>query len=177
MLGAMRAPIFVRPLTDAERARLVEGLRSKDTFVLRRSQILLASARGERAPRIATSVGCDDQTVRNAIRSFAAAGLDGCLRPGKSGPKTGRAKLDAAALEKLRALLHQSPRAFAKPTGVWTLELAAEVSFAEGITAERVSDETIRAALKRLGIGWKRAKRWITSPDPEYLRKEGGATG
>jgi transposase len=172
----MRAPLFVRPLTGAERARLEEGLRAPDAFVLRRCQILLASARGERASRIATSVGCDDQTVRNVLRSFAAAGLDGCLTAGKSGPKTSRAKLDAAALERLRALLHQSPRLFDKPTGVWTLELAAEVSFAEGITAARVSDETIRTAIRRLGMGWKRAKRWITSPDPEYLRKKGGAT-
>ena len=25
----------------------------------------------------------------------------------------------------------------------------------------------------RLGVGWKRAKTWITSPDPAYLRKKG----
>jgi hypothetical protein len=28
----------------------------------------------------------------------------------------------------------------------------------------------------RLGIGWKRAKHWITSPDPGYVRKKGAAT-
>jgi hypothetical protein len=55
---------------------------------------------------------------------------------------------------------------------VWTLDLAAEVSFEQGLTSERVSDETIRLTLKRLRIGWKRAKRWITSPDPEYARKK-----
>ena len=36
---------------------------------------------------------------------------------------------------------------------------------------------TIRQALKRLGIGWRRAKRWITSPDPAYARKKKPATG
>ena len=56
------------------------------------------------------------------------------------------------------------------------MELAAEVSFTEGITAERVSDETIRTALCRLGVRWKRAKHWITSPDPAYARKKGPAT-
>jgi transposase len=172
----MRKPIFVRPLTEDERSRLAAGLRSQDRFVLRRCQILLASARGEWVPRIAATLGCDAQTVRNVIRTFTADGLDVCLTRGSNRPKTSRAKLDAAALEKLRALLHQSPRLFGKPTGIWTLELAAEVSLAQGITAERVSDETIRAALKRLGIGWKRAKRWITSPDPEYRRKKGAAT-
>ncbi len=68
--------------------------------------------------------------------------------------------------ERLRALLHQSPRTFGQPTSVWTLDRAAQVSFAQGLLPERVSGETIRLALKRLGVGWKRAKRWITSPDP-----------
>ena len=82
--------------------------------------------------------------------------------------------MDEVADEHLRALLHQSPRTFGKPTSVWTLDLAAEVSFAEGITPERVSGETIRQAICRLGVRWKRAKEWITSPDPEYARKKLG---
>ena len=45
----MLRPIFVRPLTDAERQQVEAGLRSSEAFVLRRCQILLASARGERA--------------------------------------------------------------------------------------------------------------------------------
>ena len=67
----MQAPFFVRPLTDAERETVEAGLRSPDAFTLRRCQILLASARGERAPAIARAVGCGDQTVRNAIRAFS----------------------------------------------------------------------------------------------------------
>jgi hypothetical protein len=55
------------------------------------------------------------------------------------------------------------------------LELAADVSFEQGLTTERVSGETIRATLQRLGIRWQRAKRWITSPDPEYARKKAPA--
>lgn len=52
----------------------------------------------------------------------------------------------------------------------------AQVSFEEGITEERVSGETVRATLARMGVRWQRAKRWITSPDPGYERKKGGAT-
>jgi hypothetical protein len=73
----------------------------------------------------------------------------------------------------LRELVHQKPRKFGKDSSLWTLEMAAEVSFEEGLTAERVSGETIRATLARLGVRWERAKRWITSPDPEYERKKG----
>jgi transposase len=172
----MRPPIFVRPLTGTERERLEAGLRSQGVYVLRRCQVLLASARGEWVPRIAGVLGCDDQTVRNVIRGFERDGLDACLTPGSTRPHTIHAKVDAVATERLRALLHRSPRTFGKPTSVWTLELAAEVAVAEGITAERVSDETIRQALLRLGVRWRRAKQWITSPDPEYARKKVHAT-
>src|ERR671917_2299202 len=144
----MRPPIFVRPLTDAERAQVEAGLRSSDAFVLRRSQIVLASARGERAPAIAHHLGCDDQTVREAFQAFNARGV-AALRRGSHRPTIIRAAFDAAGAERLRALLHRSPRAFGKPTSLWTLDLAAEVARAEGITARRVSGETIRQALKR----------------------------
>jgi transposase len=172
----MRSPVSVRPLTDAERARLEEGLRSSDAFVLRRCQILLWSARGERPPRIAQALGCDDETVREVIRRFEAVGVDACLTRQSNRPINPARKIDPAAVEDLRALLHQSPRTFGKPTGIWTLELAAEVSFALGIIHQQVSGEAIRLALQRLGVGWKRAKRWITSSDPEYARKKGPAT-
>jgi transposase len=172
----MRPPIFVRALTKSERERLEAGLRSTDVYELRRCQILLASAREEWVPRIAATLGCDDQTVRNVIREFERDGLDACLTRGLSRPHTIHAKVDAAAAEQIRALLHQSPRTFGKPTSVWTMELAAEVSFGEGITSERVTGETIRQAILRLGVRWRRAKQWITSPDPEYARKKVRAT-
>jgi hypothetical protein len=56
---------------------------------------------------------------------------------------------------------------------LWTLQMAAEVSFEEGITQRRVTGETIRASLSRLGVRWQRAKRFLESPDPEYERKKG----
>ena len=175
MVGGMQAPLLVRPPTDEERQALEAGLRSADAFILRRCQVLLASARGEHTPVIARAAGCDDQTVRNVIHAFDTAGLAVLLR-GSSRPHTIRAAFDAAGAERLRELLHQSPRLVGKPTSLWTLGLAAEVSFEQGLTPERVSGETIRATLQRLGVAWRRAKTWITSPDPEYASKKGGAT-
>ena len=146
----MRPPIFVRELREDERGRLEEGLRSADVFVVRRCQILLASDRGEWVPRIAEMLGCNDQTVRNVLKRFEQDGLDACLTRRSSRAHTIHAKVDAVGCEQIRALLHQSPRTFGKATSVWTLDLVAEVSCAEGITAEQVSDETIRQAILRL---------------------------
>ena len=176
IISGMRRPLFVRSITEDERKQLEAGLRSADAFVLRRCQILLSSGRGQHPPAIAQVVGCDDETVRDVIRAFNERAQQALQRK-SSRPHRTQATFSAEQAERLRELLHRSPREFAKPTSVWTLELAADVSFANGLTATRVSDETIRATLARLGVRWKRAKRWITSPDPEYVRKKTRETG
>lgn len=172
----MNPPLLVRPLTPEENQAIRAGLRSPSAFTLRRCQILLASAEGLKPSAISARLGCSTQTVRNALRAFEAEGT-ACLPEKSHRPRSARPEIDDGGGERLRALLHRSPRDFGRPTSLWTLELAAEVAFAEGITARLVSDETIRQALKRLGVGWKRAKTWITSPDPAYLRKKTRATG
>jgi transposase len=172
----MYAPMFVRPLTKEERKRLQAALHSSDSFVLRRCQILLASSQGQQPAQIAQSVGRTPQTVRNVIRAFERQGL-ACLSKQSTRPKRLRTVIDAAGREALRELLHQCPRSFNQPTSIWTLQLAAQVSFEQGLTPRPVSIETIRQALKRLGKSWKRAKHWISSPDPDYLRKKGPGTG
>lgn len=172
----MRPPVFVRPITDEERTALEAGLRSSEAFVLRRCQILLASARGQRVPQIVQTLGCDDQTALNAIHDFNKRGLSS-LAFGSRRPRTIHTAFDEQGAEKLRHILHQSPRDFGKPTSVWTLALAAEVSFEKGLTKEQVSLETVRSTLQRLGMSWQRAKEWIISPDPQYERKKRGETG
>jgi transposase len=172
----MKPPIFIRELSKEERKRLESGLRSKDAFTLRRSQMLLASSRGVEVPQIATNLGCAQQTVRDAIHAFNERGPD-ALEAGSSRPKRIHAAFDEQSAEALRELLHRSPREFGHDSSLWTLEMAAEVALEEGLTQRRVSGETIRATLSRLlGIRWMRAKRWITSPDPLYERKKEGAT-
>lgn len=167
----MRKPIYIRALTDQERQAVEAGLRSSNAFTLRRCQIVLASSRGKRASQIAQDLSCDGDTVTKAINAFNERGLK-ALTPGSHVVQTPQAAFDAQAAERLKGIVRQSPRNFDEGTSLWTLELAAEVSFEQGLTPARVSDETIRNTFKRLGIQWKRAKQWITSPDPAYERKK-----
>jgi DNA-binding NarL/FixJ family response regulator len=113
----MKPPIYVRPLTPEEHQQLEAGLRSSEAFTLRRCQILLASARGQRPAQIAQQLGCATQSVRNTIHAFHTRGL-ACLQAQSRRPKRTRVVL---AAEPLRALLHERPRAFGKPRSTWTL--------------------------------------------------------
>ena len=174
-------PLFVRELSDRERHALQAGLRSSDGFTVRRCHILLASARGDTPTVIAQAVGCSPQAVRNVLRAFETRGLAVVALQSRR-PHTAAKLFDAERSQQLKALLqkallqkallHQSPRQFGKARSTWTLALAAEVCAEHGVTAERVSLETIRDALKRLGVGWRRAKTWITSADPQDALKK-----
>ena len=173
----MRPPTtFIRTLTAAERQQLQAGLRSPDAFTLRRCQILLASAAGQDPALIARNLGCTAPTVRNALHAFAREGLD-CLQEKSSRPHSAHPFLDARHAGPLKDLLHQSPRSFGQPTSLWTLSRVAQVCHQRGWTPRPLSGEAIRVALKRLGIRWRRAKHWNTSPDPAYARKKKPATG
>src|SRR5512143_1570374 len=166
----MKNPLFVRPLNDTEREPVCSGLRSSVGFTLRRSQILRASADGQTARQLARQLGGGDQTVRNVSRAVATEGV-ACLTPRSSRPKRIHAALDASQREPLRDLLPQRPRVFGHARSTWTLDLLADLCVDQGLTQRRLSDETIRQALRRLQIKWQRAKPWITSPDPAYGRK------
>jgi transposase len=173
LLG-MHPPIFVRELSGAERAQLETSLRAASAFTVRRAQITLLSAAGRPPRAIAQGLCCAVQTVRNAIRAFNARGL-AALTAGSPRPKSAAPVLDGAKLEQLHAILHQPPRAFGHARSTWTLALLAQVAHEQGLSTTVLSQETIRRALARLEVGWKRAKRWLTSPDPAYAPKKAAA--
>jgi transposase len=170
----MHPPIFVREPSSAERTQLEAGLRAASAFIVRRAQIVLLSAAGRSPRAIAQGLCCAAQTVRNAIRAFNSTGL-AALTAGSPRPKSAAPRLDRVGLEQLRAILHQSPRVFGQAKSTWTLALLAQVAHEQGLSATVLSQETIRRALQRLEVGWKRAKRWLTSPDPDYARKKAAA--
>jgi transposase len=171
----MRA-LKVRELSQQETIRFDKGLRSPDAFTVRRSQIILSSSEGKTAQQIGSELRCSDQCVREAIHAFHTEGLS-CLAAKSHAPHRDRSAMDDSGRERLKEILHHSPRHFGQEGSLWTLEGLAEVSYAEGITERQVSTETVRRSLNKLGENWKRAKKRISSPDPIYEVKKGRETG
>ena len=167
---------FVRSLTAEERQALELGRKSADAFTVRRAQMLLASADGHGPAAVGRVVGCTAQAVRNAVRAFEADGL-ACLTAKSHARRDPGRVWDRSRDADLKDLLHRRPREFGRPTSLWTLARVADVCHQKGWTPRVLSAETVRQALKRLGVGWKRAKHWITSPDPEYAKKKRCGTG
>ena len=102
-------------------------------------------------------------------RQFFEHGLKSSLARKERDCSPTQLKLDKA---RLKELVHQSPRNFGKKTSTWTLRLLAEVCAEIGIADGSVCCETVRKALQRMDVTWRRAQLWMTSPDPQYAEKK-----
>lgn len=169
-------PLYVRKLTREEIEILKQGLRSASAFSVRRSQILLKSDEGQKPQAIAQALHCSDQTVRVVIRAFHQEGV-ACLVEKSHARGDQSPMIDEAGCARLQELVRLSPRIFGHNTSVWTRPLLAQQLHQEGYTASAVSATSISNALARVGISWRRAKRWIHSPDPHYEHRKKDATG
>jgi transposase len=164
--------LYARPPTEEERKQLEAGLKSTIALTVRRCQMIMMSVDERlKVDVIGQRVGRSGQTVRDVLNTFNEAGI-GCIYPQKVGRQDDQRTFGDAARERLRAIIVCSPREFGYETSLWTLDLLAEVSYAQGLTAHCVHKDTVSETLRQMGMPWKRAKRTIRSPDPHYAGKK-----
>jgi transposase len=163
-------------LTADERKYLAQFVSSgsASALALARGRILLKADASPSGPgwedaRIAEALEVSVATVERIRRRFVRGGLKAALARKPQDRPSRRPRLDG---RRLQELAHQSPRNFGKKRSTWTLQLLAETCSELGIADGKVSDETVRRTLKRLGVKWRRAELWMTSPDPHYAQKK-----
>jgi transposase len=164
----MRA-IQLPPLTPTQREQLDQLYRTTTVPRLRtRAQmILLAAEQGLKVPQIAPIVRESEATVLRWLKRYRAEGLEGL----RDAPRSGRpAQITEAYTAELVGAVRRRPRSFGLPFSLWTLQRL--VDFLAERTGIRVSDETVRRALKHAGIVLSRPQHKISSPDPEYAVKK-----
>ena len=164
-------PLYVRKLTTEEIESLEQGIKSPSSFTVRRSQILLKSNHGMKSKAISEALHCSDQAVRTAIHAFHEEGVV-CLTE-KSHARHDQAPLiNEAGCARLKELARLSPRTFGHKTTVWTRPLLAQQLQKEEYLTKEVSATSISNALQRVNISWRRAKKWIRSPDEHYQHRK-----
>jgi transposase len=170
-----KEPIFVRVMNEEEKQVLEKAKRASDACEMKRAQILLASGQGLTTTGIEKQFGYSAEYARQMIHRFNEQGIE-CLKRKSSAPLTQETIVDKEKCEQIKQIMHKSPRLYGKSSSIWTLTLVAEVLYEEGETPRQMANETIRTAMNNNGISWKRAKDWISSPDPNYeLKKSSGS--
>lgn len=165
--------LYVREVAEAEHAKLTQIVRAKTAPVrlVERARIVLLSAQGLAAPRIAAQVGASEKTTRQWIKRFNAAGLAGLDDAPRAGrPPTYSEAVRSRVIVKARGRPPQPEGAEVPPSCHWTLDrLQAELN-REGLPIKR---SQIRRILKAEHIKWQKPRSWLESDDPEFAEKRG----
>jgi len=154
-------------LTSWQRCRLRRQLSAtEDVRLFRRTLAVLEFDHGRPAADIARMLGVTRQSVYNWVEAYTGVGDPAALEDHR-----GHARLpllDEDAEHFLDSLLDISPQEVGYPHTSWTVPLLLE---ALGIaTGLRVSDDTLRRALRRLDFVCKRP-RYDFDPDPLREKK------
>ncbi len=133
----------------------------------RAQMVLLSAEQGLKVPQIAVIVRESEATVLRWLKRYRAEGLEGL----QDAPRPGRpAEVTAGYRAELLAAVRRRPRSLGLPFSLWTLQRL--VDYLAEQTGIRVSDETVRRALKQAAIVLSRPQHKISSPDPEYQVKK-----
>lgn len=133
----------------------------------RAQMVLLSAEQGLKVPQIAVIVRESEATVLRWLKRYRAEGLEGL----QDAPRPGRpAEVTAGYRAELLAAVRRRPRSLGLPFSLWTLQRL--VDYLAEHTGIRVSDETVRRALKQADIVLSRPQHNISRPDPEYQVKQ-----
>ena len=166
--------IYVRNLNEEEGNQLVRiSQRGTCPVSVRRSLVILASARKMKVPEISRLYPMSKEHIRTTIHRFNQEGMASIPpqyrggRPPTFGPE------DRARIVELAQI---PPKTLGLPFTSWSLrKLKAEVE-RRGIVSS-ISIETLRGILNEAEITYQRTKTWKESNDPEYeVKKTNRAT-
>lgn len=161
--------IKVRAITAEESEILDRWQRSDDVVRYRRARMLRLSEAGRRCPAIAEVLALHVETVRWVIQAFNEGGIAAITPQPRSGGRPPRHGGEVA--EVAEELVRQEPPAEAG-RATWTLHWLAQAIAARFDEISGLSHEAVRRLLSRRDIVYRRAKKWLISPDRLYrLRK------
>lgn len=162
-------PIFVKKLSRAEKKDLKVLLKSTNTRLYKRARVIwLSSTKGLIAKEIAEIVDLHLNKVRKFIRRFNERGIAGLYQKSSGGRPR---EIKTEQRRQLVRLIKTKPKEFGLSWSSWSLRGLCEIAAKERIV-RTISPEWMRRVIQEEGYSYKRSKRWITSPDPEYEVKK-----
>ena len=155
-----------RPLTKQEKRRLKQYKLGSNKNQRARAKALFMADEHHIMPEIALATDRSPKTIYRWFGLFKNRGIDFIET------KPNRAKYDAEMRERrdrIVKILHTKPSDYDINKTEWVLEDIAKVY--EIKYGKKFSTTVIRRAIKDAKYSWKRAKRVLTSPDPEFREK------
>lgn len=166
----MATSVRVRAITNEEGNRLLRIVRRSSGSVVtwRRAQMILLSAQGMDAGRIAQVTFTSPDRVRDVIHNFNTDGFD-ALYPRYRGGRPPTFTLPER--HEIKRIALSRPGDHDLPFSTWSLAKLADFLVAEGVV-EDISHEGLRAILREQGVSFQRLKTFKASNDPDFEAKQ-----
>ncbi len=163
--------LHVRRLSESEEAQIekLAHSRTASARLVERASIIWLSSQGWWVPEIAEHLRINAETVRQWVKRFNEAGLDGL----RDKPRAGRpATYTAEQVAEVVAASLTNPQDLDLPFGSWTLDrLAAYLNEQKGIPIKRSRIDEI---LIDEGLRWRTQETWFGERvDPDFAQKRG----
>jgi transposase len=161
--------VRVREINDEEGNKLRRIVRHHQSAIeVKRAQVILASAQGFTAPKIAVIALMSEDYVRTLIKEFNLHGFK-MLEP-KWGP--GRpTRFTEEHRKGLVSLALTRPKDLGLPYTQWSLSRLREEAMKRGVV-ETISEEWLRVILQESEVSHQSLRTWKESPDPEREAKK-----
>jgi transposase len=162
--------IYVREITNDEGNQLKRMLRrSRDSFKVKRAQVILASAQKMRIPEITKSFGFCYDYVSYVIHGFNERGFE--VFKSKYENCGSSPKFSNVQRQIIIDIALSKPKDLGLPFTEWSLPKLKEYIIGN-TDIDYVSHETIRRILQEKGIKYRRTKTWKDSNDPDFAIKK-----
>jgi transposase len=109
------------------------------------------------------------KTIKRWRRMFLTDGLSSLALPSKKAVNKERQALITKKKERLVKIIHEPPSLHGVNRTTWTLETLSAAY--QKVYGEGVSRSMVSQYFKELGYKFKKARKVLTSPDPEYRTK------
>jgi transposase len=163
-------------LSKTERRLLEEMIRNTDeAHTLRRVQALLWLDDGESAEEVADHLDVSRLTVYKWARQFQErSGLEFTARV-SDGHRPGRPRMVLGVIDQLiEEVINRDPRELGYRSTIWTAPLLA--LYLEHAYQLRVSAQSVRLAIERLRLRWKRPRHSLAGRPPTWRQAKGGSS-
>lgn len=173
MLMLLQGKVTVSQLLQQAPGRLSEGdagiliarIREGKLSQRNRALAVLADLKGLSVPQIVRFLMIKDDTVRDYLARYREDGLNGLFSFRSNKPTK---HLQAEFKEALFAILHSPPRDYGINRTSWRIPDLHRVMKEQGLP---INKDGIGAIIKGAGFHMRKAKKVLTSKDPDYRKK------
>jgi len=161
-------------LTPKERQALAAlAAQTNQARDLRRAQAVLWLDQGEAVQTIAERLGVSRQTLYNWVTRFESRRTLDLVARVADAPRSGRPCTAAGVIDPLiDEVIERDPRKFGYRATAWTAPLLVE--YLRKTHHIEVSDDSVRLAIQRLAIRWKRPRHTLALRPATWRQAKGG---